>query len=64
MKTIPFNPLGETEREQWHTVVNILRVTGGDMDYTGRDAICGELDRYIDYVEDILDKLREQEDDD
>lgn len=64
MKTIPFNPLGETQREQWHTVVNILRVTGGDMTFDGRDAICGELDRYIDYVEDILDNLREQEDDD
>lgn len=61
MKTIPFNPLGETEREQWHSVVNILRVTGGDMTFEGRDAICGELDRYIDYVEDILDELRAKE---
>ena len=64
MKTIPFNPLGDTQREQWHSVVNILRVTGGDMTFEGRSALCGELDRYIDYVEDILDKLREQEEQD
>lgn len=61
MKTIKLNPLGETQREQWHSVVNILRVTGGDMDYKGRAAICGELDRYIDYVEDILDEMRQKE---
>lgn len=58
MKTINVNPLGDTQREQWHSVVNILRTMGGDMTREGRDGLCGELDRYIDYVEDILDGLR------
>lgn len=61
MKTINVNPLGTTQREQWHSVVNILRTMGGDMTREGRDAICGELDRYIDGVEDILDDLRKED---
>lgn len=60
MKTINFNPLGETQRQQWHSVVNILRQLGGDMTREGRSGICDELDRYIDSVEDILDKMRQE----
>ena len=56
MKTISIMP--ESQREQWHVVVNLLRQLGGDMDYTGRSALCDEIDRYIDHVEDILDDLR------
>ena len=50
MKTI--NLLGDSQREQWHTVVNLLRNLGGDMTREGRSALCDELDRYIDAMED------------
>ena len=56
MKTI--NIMGESQREQWHNVVNLLRQLGGDLDKKGRSDICDEIDRYIDFVEDILDKMR------
>ena len=52
------NILGDTQREQWHSVVHMLRQLGGSLDYKGRSALCDEIDRYIDYVEDILDGLR------
>lgn len=58
MKTI--NILGETQREQWHGVVNMLRQLGGDLTRKGRSDLCDELDRYIDYVEDILDEMRKE----
>ena len=50
MKTI--NILGDSQREQWHSVVNMLRQLGGDMTREGRSALCDELDRYIDAMED------------
>lgn len=50
--------MGETQREQWHGVVNMLRVLGGDLTRQGRDELCNELDRYIDNAEDIFDDLR------
>ncbi len=58
MKTI--NILGDTQREQWHGVVNMLRQLGGDMDYRGRSQLCDELDRYIDAMEDANEQ-EEQE---
>lgn len=58
MKTV--NVLGETQREQWHNVVNMLRLLGGDMDREGRSALCDELDRYIDAVEDVFDEMRKE----
>lgn len=61
MKTIKFNPLGESQREQWHSVVNLLRQLGGDLDYEWRSGLCDELDRYIDNAEDIFDDLRKKE---
>ena len=57
-KTI--NVLGDTRREQWHSVVHMLRQLGGDMTREGRSALCDEIDRYIDYCEDILDDLRKE----
>lgn len=55
-KTI--NLLGDmTQAEQWKMVVNILRVTGGSMDRKGRDSICAELDRYIDWAEKTIAEL-------
>ena len=57
-KTI--NILGDTQREQWHSVVHMLRQLGGDMTREGRSALCDEIDRYIDYCEDILDDLRKE----
>ena len=54
--------IGETQREMWHTVVNILRVCGGDMTQKGRSDICDELDRYIDAMEDLNDEVKKQED--
>lgn len=59
METI--NVLGETRREQWHSVVQILRQLGGDMTREGRSAVCDELDRYIDAVEDVFDEMRREE---
>lgn len=61
MKTIKLNPLGDSQREQWHTVVNLLRVLGGDLTREGRDELCNELDRYIDNAEDIFDSLRKED---
>ena len=54
------NILGDTQREQWHSVVNMLRVMGGDMTRKGRSDICDELDRYIDHAEDIFDEMRKE----
>lgn len=56
MKTI--NILGETQREQWHSVVHMLRQLGGALDDKGRSAICDEIDRYIDACEDVFDEIR------
>jgi hypothetical protein len=50
MKTI--NILGDSQREQWHGVVNMLRHLGGDMPRESRSELCDELDRYIDAMED------------
>jgi hypothetical protein len=58
MKTV--NILGETQREQWHGVVNMLRQLGGDLTREGRSELCDEIDRYIDFVEDILDDMRKE----
>ena len=55
-KTI--NIIGETQREQWHTVVNLLRQLGGDMTRKGRSDLCDELDRYIDFCEDIFEDMK------
>ena len=60
MKTIKVNPLGDSQREQWHTVVNLLRQLGGDMTREGRSGLCDELDRYIDNAEDIFDTMRNE----
>lgn len=54
------NIMGDTQRDQWHNVVHMLRQLGGDLTYEGRSRLCDELDRYIDFVEDILDELREE----
>lgn len=59
MKTI--NILGDSQREQWHGVVNMLRQLGGSLDLEGRSALCDELDRYIDAMEDINEQEDEQE---
>lgn len=59
MKTV--NVLGDTQREQWHNVVNMLRQLGGDMTREGRSVVCDELDRYIDAVEDVFDEMRKEE---
>jgi hypothetical protein len=59
MKSI--NILGESQREQWHTVVNLIRHLGGDLTREGRSELCDEIDRYIDHVEDIFDEMRKSE---
>lgn len=56
MKTI--NILGDSQREQWHSVVNMLRMLGGDLTREGRSALCDEIDRYIDHCEDVFDDMR------
>lgn len=51
-----FNPMGDTQREQWHTVVNMLNwKTNGEA-----IELCNELHRYIDFCEDTFDKLRKE----
>lgn len=57
-KTI--NIMGDTQRQQWHSAVNILRQMGGDMTREGRSAICDELDRYIDFMEDANEKQEQK----
>ena len=52
------NVLGDTQRQQWHAVVNMLRQLGGDMTRKGRSELCDEIDRYIDFAEDIFDDMR------
>ena len=47
-KTI--NVLGDTHREQWHSVVHMLRQLGGDMTREGRSALCDEIEKYLDEV--------------
>ena len=54
------NIMGDTQRDQWHSVVHMLRQLGGDLTYEGRSQLCDELDRYIDFAEDILDELRKE----
>lgn len=56
MKTV--NIMGESQREQWHNVVNLLRLLGGDLTREGRSDICDELDRYVDFCEDVFDQMR------
>ena len=58
METVNVNILGDTQREQWHSVVNMLRQLGGDMTREGRSGLCDEIDRYIDNAEDIFDTMR------
>lgn len=55
-----FSIIGDTQRDQWHTIVNLLRQLGGDLTREGRSELCDELDRYIDHCEDILDELRKE----
>lgn len=54
METI--NILGNSQREQWHSVVNMLRQLGGSLDLEGRSMLCDELDRYIDAMEDATEQ--------
>lgn len=56
-----FSIIGDTQRDQWHSIVNMLRQLGGDLTREGRSQLCDELDRYIDHCEDILDTLRNEE---
>lgn len=58
MKSISI--IGETQREQWHTIVNLLRTLGGDLTREGRSDLCDEIDRYIDFCEDIFDSMRKE----
>ena len=58
-KTI--NVLGDTQREQWHAVIRILREAGPVMTREGIHGICDELDRYIDFCEDVFDEIRAKE---
>lgn len=58
MKTI--NILGNSQREQWHNVVNMLRQLGGNLTYEGRSQLCDELDRYIDAMEDLNEQMEEK----
>lgn len=57
MKTI--NILGDTQREQWHNVVNMLRQYGGMFTDEARSQLCDELDRYIDAMEDANEQTEQ-----
>lgn len=52
------NILGDSQREQWHSVVRMLN----HITNYKADEICKELDRYIDFCEDIFDEMREDDD--
>lgn len=58
MKTI--NILGDSQREQWHNVVNMLRQYGGMFTDEARSNLCDELDRYIDAMEDLNEQTDEK----
>lgn len=60
MTTKTINILGDTQREQWHTVVNTLNWI------TDRKAeeLCNELHRYIDFCEDVFEQVRKEEETD
>ena len=57
METRTINILGNTQREQWHTVVNMLRPF---IDNPAADGILNELHRYIDFAEDAFDEIRKE----
>lgn len=59
VKTV--NMLGDTQREQWHSVVHMIRILGQDITREALSDLCSELDRYIDFAEDLIDKIREEE---
>lgn len=54
-KTI--NILGDTQRQQWHSIVNVIRLTGQIITPQALSDLCDELDRYIDFAEDIFEKM-------
>lgn len=60
MGTKTINILGNTQREQWKTVVNIIRMTGNVLTPQALSDLCDELDRYIDHAEDIFESLKEE----
>lgn len=57
-KTI--NILGDTQREQWHSVVNMLKPF---LNNTAAYGILDEIHRYIDFVEDKFDEIRKEQED-
>lgn len=59
VKTI--NILPEKRRDQWHMVVYMLRRTGTSLTQKGIDDFCDELDRYIDMMEDCIEKIEARE---
>lgn len=61
MEEVKVNVLGDSQREQWHTVVYMIRHLGQDMTRKGLSDLCDELDRYIDHCEDIFDEMRKEE---
>ena len=60
-KKMTIHLLGETQREQWHSVVNMLRRHGGNMTREDRGILCDELDRYIDAMEDLNESITEED---
>lgn len=57
-QTIEINILGNTQREQWHTVINCLKYhMNGNSGYPLLD----ELHRYVDWAEDMADKIRKEQ---
>lgn len=51
---IEVNPFGNTQRQQWITLVNMINY---QTDGKCKD-LCNELIRYINHAEDIFDELR------
>lgn len=51
---IEINPMGNTQREQWKTVVSMI---DWKTDFEAHE-LCEEIKRYIDFCEDAFDKLR------
>lgn len=55
-KTI--NILGDTQREQWHSIVNMLKPF---ISSTAAYPILDEIHRYIDFAEDKFDEIRKEQ---
>lgn len=59
-KTIEINILGNTQREQWHSVINMLKPF---LTSSSAYGILDELHKYVDWAENMADEIRKEQED-